>query len=212
MIPTRIGQVLRGGTFTGFNRVRNSVYSIIVAPKSTEAVLAQKPLASASTCTQSSIDGFSNTAAMNDVTHPAAYYCKNLNVDGIAEWHLPSKNELELCYRYLKPTRHTNYEYPKNYLSGNLSPANGTNLSSVPVGIPYTKTSPAQTIVTQFLFKSRETFNSWYWTSTESSSLTTLSLIQVFSSGNQVWGNKTFTYKVRGVRGVLIAQKQEKHY
>ena len=200
MIPTRIGQVIHGGTFAGFNRIRNSVYGIIVAPKSTEVDLQNKLSRRSTPGTQSTVDGLANTTAMDDSTHPAARYCKNLVVDGIVDWYLPSKNELELCYRNLKPTCYIDYK----------SLANGTNLSSVPVGIPYTETVPKQTIVTQYRFKSSEAFNSWYWTSTESSSGTTNSL-QNFSDGNQFWVTKTYTSKVRGVRRELIAQKQEKH-
>ena len=198
MIPTRIGQQCTGGTFTGFNRIGDHIYSIIVSPKTTEVELACKTSDTGTLNTQSTFDGQANTNAMNDLDHPAVRYTKNLVVAGIANWYLPSKNELELCYRYLKPTTTENHKY-------------GTNFSSVPAGTSVTPTAPEQTIVTQFLFNSRETFNSWYWTSTEYSSLTTLSLVQFFSDGCQGWGNKTSTSKVRGVRRELIAQKQEKN-
>ena len=201
MIPPRIGQQCAGGTFTGLNRISDYIYSIIVAPKSTEVELTYKTSRVKTPNTQSTFDGWANTTAMNDVDHPAAHYTKNLVVDGIVDWYLPSKNELELCYRNLKPTCYIDYE----------SLANGTNLSSVPVGIPYTETVPKQTIVTQYRYKSSEAFNSWYWTSTESSSSTTASLVQGFSNGAQGWNGKTNTCKVRGVRRELIAQKQEKH-
>ena len=210
MIPTRIGQVLRGGTFTGFNRVRDTVYSIIVAPKSTEMSLTQKTTMTATPCAHSTIDGVANTNAMNDVTHPAAFYCKSLTVNEFADWYLPSKNELELCYRNLKPSNQLNYVYESGQLNGNLKLANGTNTNAIPVGMPYTTNSPMQTIVVDFIRSSICAFDDdWFWTSTECSSNTTSSLIQLFSSGGQYWYYKTTTAKVRGVRRELAAQIQE---
>ena len=207
MIPTRIGQELGGGTFTGFNRIRNSVYSIIVAPKSTEVYLAWKTSETATPNTQSTADGLTNTTAMNDVTHPAAHYCKSLTVNGFADWYLPSKNELELCYRYLKPSKWANHVYESGRLNGNLKLGNGTNTSAIPVGMPYTTNSPLQTIVVDFIRSSIHAFDAdWFWTSTEYSASTAGSLIQNFSKVFQYWLNKTATYKVRSVRRVLVAQ------
>ena len=210
MIPTRIGQVLSGGTFTGFNRICNQVYAIVVAPKCTETVLKLKTSCSTTFGTQSTVDGLANTLAMNDNEHPAALYCKNLTVNGFSNWYLPSRNESELCYRYLKPTDEHNSIIQRNEYGGNLPESSGTNLSSVPLGHVYTKTSPAQTIVIQYMCNNREEFNDWNWTSTEYSADTTDSLVQFFSDGDQDWYGKFYTLKVRAVRRELIACLQEK--
>ena len=82
MIPARIGQQCAGGTFTGFNRIRNSVYGIITYPKSSGVKLKQKTSESETPNTQSTIDGLANTDLMNNAEHPVAHYCKNLIVDG----------------------------------------------------------------------------------------------------------------------------------
>ena len=206
MIPTRIGQECHGGTFTGFNRIGNTVYGVIVAHKSTEVELKQKNSNTPTPNTQSTVDGFSNTNAMNDRVHPAAYYCKNLSINGCNDWYLPSKNELELCYRHLKPTAQPNITYRKNTCTGNLSTANGENLFSIPKGMPYTKTSPAQTIVTQWISTDCRSVDDWCWTSTESSTYTYTSLSQDFSNGYQRWNNKTNVSRLRGIRRVLILQ------
>lgn len=211
MIPTRIGQKLQGGTFTGFNRIRNSVYGIIVAPKITDDELELKLFDTTTSNTSSVIDGVTNTNAMNNTKHPAARYFKNLVVNGFKDWYIPSKNELELCYRYLKPNSSYNQDYVKNTYGGNLSLPNGTNLSSIPQGEPYTKTSPTQTIVTRYRYSYGEKFIGRYWTSTESSTNPEGSLIQGFLNGYQCWFNKTDVNKVKGVRRVLVAQKQEQY-
>lgn len=205
MIPTRIGQVLGGGTFTGFNRIRNQIYGIILAPKSTETVLPQKRSLSETDNTQSTVDGFANTVQMNDLEHPAAYYCANLTANGFADWYLPSMNELEICYRYLKPTIDVNTDYVTQS-SVNFTSEVRTNSSSIPTGMPYTCTTPAQTTVPSYRADSKEAFDLiWYWTSTESSKVKS-SMFQIFSYGSQESAVKIMKFKVRAVRRELIVQ------
>lgn len=207
MIPTRIGQVIHGGTFAGFNRIRNSVYGIIVAPKSTEVDLQNKLSRRSTPGTQSTVDGLANTTAMDDSTHPAARYCKNLVVDGLNNWHLPSKNELELAYRYLKPLTEENYTFlNNNWAEGNSPVVTGKNLSSIPIGMPYTEMSPKQTIVTDYINGSKSAFtNQYYWSSTEHSTVPNELLIQSFLNGDQLWYIATVGYTVRCVRRELVA-------
>lgn len=209
MIPTRIGQKSNGGTFTGFNRIVNHVYAIVVAPKSTEVILQLKNSNTATPGTQSLVDGHSNTNAMDGATHPAAFYCKNLNVSGYIGWYLPSKNELELCYRYLKPTTEFNCVYLRDTYNGNLSYANGTKPSSIPIGMPYTKTSPAQTVVTPHIYDNGEEVKGWYWSSTEFVSNKPTSVNQYFLGGLQSWSINANAYMIRSVRRELIACLQE---
>ena len=127
--------------------------------------------------------------------------------------YLPSRDELELCYRNLKPTNCSNDTYFTGTLSGNLRLATGTNLNSIPAGAAYTETNPAQTIVTAFRAGSVEAFdaNSYYWTSTEFSEYTSFSLIQNFFNGNQYWYYKTNAGRVKGVRRVPILLNDENH-
>ena len=205
MIPTRIGQKIEGGHFTGFNRIRTQVYAILVAPKSTEHKDLQFKTQLNSTPGILSVnDGLANTLAMEDNTHPAAQYCRSLNVCGHSDYYLPSRDELELCYRNLKPTECCNATVPAGTLSGNLSLATGTNYNSIPTGSPYTPTNPARTTVTVFQKGGVEAFEIWYWTSVESSTNANLSLIQTFSDGDQLCSYKTQVYRVRPVCRVLI--------
>lgn len=206
MVPTRIGQEINCGTFTGFNRIGDCVYGIIVAPKSTEVELELKTSDTPSNNTRSTVDGLTNTNAMNDSDHPAAFYCKALTVNGFNNWYLPSKNELELSYRYLKPSCDENYTYTINWFKCKMLSVNGTNLSSIPAGIPYTKTSPTQTIVTNFSVESKDAFaDRYYWASTESSTNTTNSLGPSYFDGPQYGENKIITEMARCVCRVLVA-------
>ncbi len=200
MIPTRIGQKFKGGYFAGVIRVRDRAYAVLAAPKSTECSIQFKTRCSGTPNTQLVNDGWSNTNAMNNNKHPAAQYCRNLTVDRHTDLYLPSRDEHELCYRVFKPTDWDNVK------------SSGTNLNSIPTGAAYTKTDPAQTIVTAFQTGSVEAFAAdWYWTSTEYSSDTNNSLIQNFSGGYQLWTNKTNVYRVRGICRVLILLNDEKH-
>ena len=212
MIPTRIGQKFEGGYFAGINRIGVCAYAILVAPKSTEQKRLQWETHRSTSSTHLVNDGWSNTNAMNDADHPAAHYCRSLNVGGHTDLYLPSRDELELCYRNLKPAARNNATYTAGTFIANLSLANGTNLNSIPTSVAYTNTKPAQTIVTAFRLGNVEAFDTdWYWTSTASSSSTIGSLIQHFSNGYQHWFNKTDVTKVRGVRRVPILLNDKKH-
>ena len=203
-IPTVFGQAWGGGYYAGVIKVGTTRYALIVAPKSTQTSLAQKTSNDATTGTQSINDGWSNTAAMNNASHPAAQYCRNMNAGGYTDWYLPSRDELELCYRNLKPTT-TNNTTSDPGIGGNQNSQPGTNPNSDPAGAAYTTTNPAQTTATTFQSGGVEAFDeAYYWTSTESSSSTNNSLIQYFSYGSQSWNSKTSVYRVRGVRRVQI--------
>ena len=212
MIPTRVGQRFEGGYFTGVIRVGERVYAAIVAPKSTEVtgIPFQIKNSKQTLGKQLANDGRANTLSINNSFYPAAQYCCNMAVGGYADWYLPSRDELELCYRYLKPTTESNFVYfDRQYYSGNLSLANGSNPNSIPVGTAYTTTTPTGTIVTIFYIGSAEAFatNAIYWTSTEYSSRTSSALFQSFSSGRRSYVNKIYSgYNVRAARRVLIAQ------
>ena len=205
-IPTTIGQAWGGGYYAGVIKVGTTRYALIVAPKSTQTTGAFKTSADATANTQSVNDGWTNTNSMNNSSHPAAQYCRNMTAGGYTDWYLPSRDELELCYRNLKPTTDNNTVYAASTYTSNLNLANGTNPDSDPAGAAYTTTNPAQTTVTTFRSGGVEAFDAaWYWTSTEYSSGTSRALIQTFDNGLQDTNNKTYTGgKVRAVRRAAI--------
>lgn len=215
MIPTRVGQRFRSGVFAGVIRVGGSAYGLIVAPKHTECSGSLlKTHGGKTPGTQSVNDGWSNTCVMRGGDHPAVDCCLNLRSGGYSDWYLPSRDELELCYRYLKPTTSCNYYSEHDrvfYYSGNLAVAAGVNPSSIPVGCAYTSYTPCQTLVKSFCKYGSEEFNTdaYYWTSTEYSAITTCGVIQGYNNGRRGITPKTFSGTarlVRAARRVLFAQ------
>ena len=207
MIPTRVGQQVGGGYFAGVNRIKQSAYAIIVAPESTETPsIPFKTSKTATPNTQSVNDGRANTRSINNSSHPAAQYCCNLTAGSYTDWYLPSRDELELCYRYLKPGDGNNATGLITSTAGNLNKNHGLNPNSIPVSAAYTDDNPSQTIVTAFCIRGVAAFNEdWYRTSTEYSANTSSALIQGFTSGYQDWTSKTYTGgRLRAVRRVAI--------
>ena len=201
MIPTRIGQKQPGGRFTGINRIGNDVYAILIAPKWTEANLTWKSNNDAIPNTRSKKDGLLNTRVMDAPDYPAAQYCLGLGVDGCNDYYLLASNELEMCYRNLKPVAGGNSVSESN----KIHPANGINRSSIPTGRKYTNTNPEQTIVTAFCAGNSEAFErDWYWTSTSLPVSARYSFFQYFGHGNQNWQYKFECSIVRAGRRIHI--------
>lgn len=206
--PEYAGRAFGGGYYAGANIVVGSkTYAVVVAPKSQggEASSTQwKTSPSTTSGTDSTNDGRSNTAAMisdSASSHPAAQFCDNLTINGHSDWHLPSVDELEICYRYLKPTT-------KDTRVGSSSPHNTStqsNPNSVPV-LPsgdYTSNYPAQTSIAAFQEGGLEAFpGSYYWSSTQYSS--SLAGLPRFDYGTQGGNNKINSFYVRAVRWVEV--------
>ena len=205
--PESAGLPHEGGYYAGANIVVGGItYAVIVAPKSqggeTSATWewTTDPDVPAASSTN---DGKSNTTAIlaagGDGTGVAADFCDKLSVNGFDDWHLPSPDELEICYRYLKPTTQGNYTSTVTLHSA----VNGTNPNSDPIGAGYTTTNPAQTSVSIFQMGGSEAFaTAYYWSSMQSSA--GFAWVQGFSDGYQVTVNKSNTHSVRAVRWVEV--------
>jgi hypothetical protein len=212
-----IGEFYEGGYFTGV--IANGVYyRVVVAPKASgesSTTLAYKNAQTAGpTATQTLNNGPAATAAMvadgNSTVYPAAHYCNNLTINGFSDWYLPARDELELCYRNLKPTtgaNNTNTRFTSSiiYPEGNDASGDimGRNRNSDPLGADYTSGNPAQTSVSAFQTSNAEAFAAGvYWSSSELSS--TDSWLQVFSDAVQSLGPKTTLQRTRAVRRVPV--------
>jgi hypothetical protein len=196
--PPVIGQAFGGGFFAGYiSTAGNGVadYYLVIAPKASGqagGVLDWKTTATSTTGTDSVIDGPTNSANMNNASHPAAEFCEGLTIGGFSDWYMPAKNELEICYFNLKPTTTSN------------NTSSGTNTNAVPSrGSNYTSGTPAQTSVSAFQSGGAEAFNAAnYWTSTQASS--TNAWIAGFGDGEQATSGKTSGFRVRAVRRVPV--------
>jgi hypothetical protein len=199
-VPSAIGAAYEGGFYAGqISTTANSVatHYLVVAPLSSGQTQTEwKEPASATTGADSNIDGPQNTADMvadgGSAVYPAAHFCNNLVVGGFSDWHMPARNELEVCYYNLKPTTTSNNT--SSGINANAVPARASN---------YTAGTPAQTSASAFQTGGSEAFNSsFYWSSTEGSD--TGARVQSFSNAYQTNSNKSNSYRVRAVRRVAL--------
>ena len=193
-----IGSAFGGGFFAGqISTAGNSIadYNLVVGPvASAESTSKQwKIVNTATSGTSSVIDGPANSAAMNNITHPAAEFCEAVNVGGFTDWYMPAKNELEILYYNLKPT------------TGANSTGSGINANAVPARASnYTSGDPAQTSASAFQNPNSQYFESAnYWASTEGSA--SAGCTQFFGNGIQASYNpKNSYFRVRAVRRVAV--------
>ena len=191
-----IGSALGGGYFAGqISTAGNGIadYNLVVGPvASAQSTLQWKIVNTSTTGTSSVIDGPANSAAMNDVTHPAAQFCEGLTVGSQTDWYMPAKNELEVCYYNLKPTTASN------------STGSGANTNAVPSRGNYSGGNPQQTTAAAFITSTgAEAFiNNSYWASTQFSA--TEGRQQDFNGGYQGYGAKNGSVSVRAIRRVAV--------
>ena len=130
--------------------------------------------------------------------------CNATALNGHDDWYLPSRDELEIIYRNFKPTTQDNNDGTR-YTSGfgGDGAVHGTNANSVPEGVGYTLTDPAQTGDTNFRGTSEDAFEaSNYWSSTELDA--SYAWGQYFNFGHQVNHFKDGSIRVRAVRRVAL--------
>lgn len=212
------------GTFTDWSIMAK--YRVIVAPKSSgesSSKMYKVDNTAAPTACQTLSEGRKATLAMvaagNATMYPAAWFCKNLNIGAKTDWYLPARDELELCWRNLKPTADSNYvtaDRPSSAISytnlgslGDTVITHGTNNNSSPTGAAYIAGTPAQ-VAAGKNFRTGESeafaYGSYhYWSASEYSS--TAAWAQYWRSespGSQHISNKTGGLYVRAVRRSII--------
>jgi hypothetical protein len=189
-----IGQALNGGFFAGLIKSGEQLFALIVAPRAEGEHddigwgKRGKNIPGAA----SFFDGKANTEAMAAAGSKVGKWAVGLTIGSFNDWYLPSRDELELLYRNLKPTPKENYVW-----------RHGDNPSSVPPGYPYTNTAPAQTPVAAFQEGGAEALiDTLYWSSTQYSPYG--AWYQNFVGGGQYGYDKGFQGRARAVRRSLI--------
>ena len=183
-----LGTKLEVGHFTGYINTPDGVFGIEVAPMASEFEGIWLPTYTDLPGARSYFDGAANTVAMANAGSEIAKKAMATEIGGLRDWYIASRDELELLYRGLKPTREENYVY-----------RNGENPSSLPVGYPYTEALPAQTSAAIFRKGGPEAFRpDWYWSSTQYSRYG--AWVQHFDDGLQLNAGKGSTRRVRLVR------------
>lgn len=196
--PTVIGQAYGGGFYAGKINVSGTQYYLIVAPKASgENSSRAWGTYGVTTGITSVINGPTNSASLAALgaAYQAAVFAEGLTIGGYSDWYLPAKNELEVLYYNLKPTTDAN-----NTSSG----SNANAVSPEPISTNYTSGSPAQTSA-GIGFRTGETdafASGYYWSSTENDS--NFAWRQVFDSGFQTNGIKSYSFYVRAVRRIAV--------
>jgi hypothetical protein len=213
------------GTFTDWSIMAQ--YRVIVAPKASgeNSSIAYKNANTAAPAACGTLsEGRKATLAMvaadSSTVYPAAHWCNNLNIAGRTDWYLPARDELELCWRNLKPAADANYvtaDRPvgatPNYMNlgsyGDTANSHGLSNNTSPVGAAHISGTPAQVAAGKnFRTSEAEAFiygSSYYWSSTEYSA--TYAWSQYWYSsvpGRQDGDGKVYTFCVRACRRSVI--------
>jgi hypothetical protein len=185
-----------GGFYVGQYQIDGEEYVLIVAPKAAgereDTVWHTKN--NNVEGAKSYCDGLANTQAMAAAGSELAQWALALDIDGLQDWYLPSLDELEICYRALKPTPEGNSQWARS----------GINLSTLPPAWPYTADLPQQTSIEAFQDGGSEAFEAEpYWTSTQHAANGGNAWAQYFSYGYQSYWLKCINeFRARAVRKI----------
>jgi hypothetical protein len=196
-VPTIPGTPFAGGFFVARYLIGTEIYALVVSPKAEGELKDTKwsrIVLQGVDGAQSFFDGLANTEAMiSAVDSDAASWTRELRIGDFGDWYIPSRDELELCYRAFKPGTEENFC------------GSGDNPSALPATWPYSRTTPAQTSVEAFKAGGAEAFEeTWYWTSTQYAGLESSAWCQLFYTGSQYYHHKANELRARAVRRVKI--------
>ena len=195
-IPNLPGTPFEGGVYVGRVRHGDDAFALIVSPKAEgeHDDIEWGKYGEVIEGANSFFDGLANTEAMAEAGSEIAQWARQLRIAGFDDWYLPSRDELELCYRYLKPTTDENYVW-----------RSGENPSALPFAThPYTATAPTQSAAEVFRSGGTEAFeDASYWSSTQYSAHGAWT--QSFDDGSQSSLGKGYALRARAVRRFKIS-------
>lgn len=190
-----IGSPFQGGFYAGLFSLAGATHALVLAPKPLGHITDQRwgNYGELVEGANSFNDGLANTQAMAAAGSGLAQWALELDINGAAGWYIPSRDELELCYRSFKPTEEENYGW-----------RSGENPSAVPPTHQYTEALPAQTSLAAFQEGGEQAFeDTSYWSSTQYSPDT--AWIQYFGAGHQGYAPKDHARRAVAVRRFPVA-------
>ena len=188
-----IGTSMDGGSYAGRIMIDGQAFALIVAPKAEgeHADIAWNKSTKLVEGATSYFDGLANTKAMSAAGSKLAQWALDLRCGGHDDWYIPAQDELEILYRYLKPTTYANTCWGRS----------GINLSAIAPTRPYVPDFPTRTEALAFQEGGSEAFDAvWYWSSTQSASDGAYAWGQIFDGGHQHNGRKLLQLRARAVR------------
>lgn len=225
-LTVSVDSISGSGTFSDWSIMGR--YRVIVAPKALgenhSIAVSSGALLPDGSITLS--EGWLSTVAMvnagSSADYPAAHWARGLSINGYSDWYVPSRDELELSWRNLKPVSSGNYDVGSSRYSVNIATLGsygdaqvsvsnqGTNINSYPAGAGYTAENPAQTLSAAFQVNGvnsyQSTVSSNYLTSSRNTGADML-CYQEFDTqypGYQGRFPITTTGLVRAVRRLLV--------
>lgn len=154
--PPAIGDAYEGGFYYGQITIDGVIYNLVLSPRASGEVPASvyKNDALGFTGNTSLNDGKliqENMVAAGISNFPAQEAVMAMTIGGFSDWYIPSKLELEIVYRNLKPVA-----------TQNLSPY-GANASAVPPTSNYTPSDPSRTTLTDFISTGTNNMTAGYY-------------------------------------------------
>jgi hypothetical protein len=193
--PTIPGTPFAGGFYVGRYLEAGTERALIVSPKA----LGELPRQAWNRSLEridgalSFTDGLANTRAMAAAGSDLAKAALELRIAGLDDWCIPAMDQLELLYRYLKPTTARNYC------------GSGANASSLPPRHLYMSDDPAQTVIEAFRAGGIEALeDDAYWSSTQYAGGDGYAWSQLLDSGGQYDALKDDELLARAVRSEPI--------
>ena len=192
-----IGSAYGGGFFAGQFQLSGVVYNLVISPRATGQpdpdLLYQINDAGfdGNTSTSDGVLIQQNMVAFGIDNFPQQKWVKALAIGGFTDWYIPSKLELEIIYRNLKPTTATNVT------------TSGANAIAVPATANYVSATPTRTTVTAFRSTGAETMTAdFYYSATQGPSGRLYAHAKRFTNGSDSEDENVFEYPIRAVRRV----------
>ena len=194
--PPAIGAAYEGGFYYGQITIDGVIYNLVLSPRATGEVPASvyKNDALGFTGNTSLYNGKliqENMVAAGIANFPAQQAVMALTIGGFSDWYIPSKLELEIVYRNLKPNATQNVN------------SSGANANAVPPTSNYVAGTPGRTALTDFRTTGTNYMTAnFYYSATQGPSGALWVHSKRFTTGADAQDKAEYDYPVRAIRRV----------